>query len=231
MASGIYCIENINNNKKYIGYSRNFSIRFGLHKSYLRRNLHVNRYLQSAWNKYGEECFNFYIIEEYPKDEELLKLMEIYFIAYNNSYYADNCGYNLTRGGEASGRIVSDETRIKLSLSHVGYKWSEESKEKLSKTNKGKKRPHFRKFTDEERQTRVKTVLRKKKKKDGSSSIYCGVVWDKSKRKWTARMKNRGKMINLGRFDNEIDAARARDTKCWELYRDLEMLNFPEDYK
>jgi hypothetical protein len=45
------------------------------------------------------------------------------------------------------------------------------------------------------------------KKHINSSSIYTGVCWDKKSKKWTARIKLRGKSIDLGRFDDEIEAS------------------------
>lgn len=42
----------------------------------------------------------------------------------------------------------------------------------------------------------------------GSSSRYRGVSWDASRRKWVAQVNN-GRHVYLGRFDDEIEAARA----------------------
>ncbi len=41
----------------------------------------------------------------------------------------------------------------------------------------------------------------------GKTSPYRGVCWDKSKRKWTAYVWANGKMVNLGRFSDEQEAA------------------------
>ena len=51
--SGIYCIENGINHKKYIGQSKNILYRWKKHISALNSNTHDNSYLQSSWNKYG----------------------------------------------------------------------------------------------------------------------------------------------------------------------------------
>jgi hypothetical protein len=45
---------------------------------------------------------------------------------------------SLNRVGKKTGRIVSEETRKKLSLAHTGYIHSDEAKKKLSLANKGK---------------------------------------------------------------------------------------------
>lgn len=65
---GIYCIQNISNNKRYIGSSVNLLVRLEKHRSLLRGNRHENKYLQNAWNKYGEEKFICYLLEVYDSD-------------------------------------------------------------------------------------------------------------------------------------------------------------------
>ena len=60
---GIYCIENMINNKKYVGQSININARWESHISTLNNNHHYNSHLQQSWNKYGSESFEFHIIE------------------------------------------------------------------------------------------------------------------------------------------------------------------------
>lgn len=68
--SGIYCIINLKNSKRYIGSSKNIRQRLWNHRALLRKRRHDNIHLQSAWNKYGEQNFDFYVIERC--DESLL---------------------------------------------------------------------------------------------------------------------------------------------------------------
>lgn len=63
MTSGIYQIINKENGKIYIGSTLNFKIRFRMHKNDLRKGGHDNRHLQNAWSKYGEQSFEFCIVE------------------------------------------------------------------------------------------------------------------------------------------------------------------------
>ena len=112
--SGIYCIENIITNKKYIGQSVDIDTRWKKHKYELNRDNHKNKYLQSAWNKYGEDKFKFYILDLCSEEE--LDEKEIYWIEHYNTVDRE-LGYNLTSGGQFKKGSLSDEVKQKLSNS------------------------------------------------------------------------------------------------------------------
>ncbi len=58
------------------------------------------------------------------------------------------------------------------------------------------------------------------------SSKYKGVTWDRNK--WKARISYQGTVYDLGRFDNEEDAAKAYDNKAKELNFEFAILNFSQ---
>lgn len=60
---GIYMLLNTKNGKKYIGSSINIRKRLWEHRANLRHNHHHNPHLQASWNKYGEESFEYSILE------------------------------------------------------------------------------------------------------------------------------------------------------------------------
>lgn len=91
---GIYKIQNIENNKIYIGQSVDIAQRWREHRSDVLVNRN-NSILHQAMKKYGESNFSYEIIEECQKDA--LDEREIYWIQYFNSM-APN-GYNQTSGG------------------------------------------------------------------------------------------------------------------------------------
>jgi hypothetical protein len=62
-----------------------------------------------------------------------------------------------------------------------------------------------------------------KKKNINASSKYFGV--SKSGKIWTAQIRNNNKKKHLGRFENEIDAAKAYNKKAIEIYGDKANLN------
>lgn len=77
MLCGVYCIENINNGKKYIGSSIDIHKRWKSHVYELNNNKHHSFHLQRAWKKHGENSFDFYIIELCNKTD-LLKTEQKY---------------------------------------------------------------------------------------------------------------------------------------------------------
>ena len=50
-----------------------------------------------------------------------------------------------------------------------------------------------------------------------SSSKYVGVCWDKNRNKWHSKIRINGKMVNLGRFEDELDASKAYQEKLNNL--------------
>ncbi len=69
-------------------------------------------------------------------------------------------------------------------------------------------------------------------KKPNTASKYRGVRWDKSRNFWYAEIifRNKGRKIRkyLGRFENEIDAAKAYDRMAVKHHGEFARLNFPQ---
>jgi hypothetical protein len=68
-----------------------------------------------------------------------------------------------------------------------------------------------------------------RQKKQGTSSIYKGVSWDKEARKWCAGIMVEKKRIHLGYFKNEQDAAKAYDAAAKRIFLSFAALNFLEE--
>ena len=69
---GIYGIRNVANDKIYIGLSSDIYKRWKTHRMMLNRGKHINDHLQSAWNEYGENSFDFFIIEKISSNNIML---------------------------------------------------------------------------------------------------------------------------------------------------------------
>ena len=87
---GIYAIFNGVNGKCYVGSSASIGRRFIDHKSKLKNNKHPNKHLQSAYNKYGENEFFFFKVEECGLD--ILEEREKFWI---NELNGKLSGYNI----------------------------------------------------------------------------------------------------------------------------------------
>ena len=152
---GVYCIRNKINNKRYIGKADNIFDRWCSHIYHLNTNCHTNPHLQNAWNLYGENMFEFYVVELCDSSEEAYEREKIW-ISYYDSYAN---GYNRDLGGAGSlGYKHTQETKNKMSklmqerVSNpdyihplLGKKMSKETREKISKSHigllKGDKNP------------------------------------------------------------------------------------------
>ena len=64
-----------------------------------------------------------------------------------------------------------------------------------------------------------------KLKQNNKSSKYIGVYYDKDNKKWRASIKFKSKTINLGRFDNELEAAKCRDYATKKYFGDFGRYN------
>lgn len=136
--SCIYIIINAKSNKVYIGQAQDVSKRWQHHRATLRGGYHRNRYLQRAWDKYGEKAFSFKILE-YCSIEQLDEREQHYL----DIYISKNICYNIAIDAKSSARGVkrSDETRMRISAAQKGQKRqppSDETKRKISESNKGK---------------------------------------------------------------------------------------------
>jgi len=93
--SGIYQIFCLSTSKSYVGSSVDIVNRWSHHRSHLKNNKHGNKYLQHAWNKYGEDQFIFKILEIVtPVTKENLEAREDFWIDSMNSMSTGG-GYNL----------------------------------------------------------------------------------------------------------------------------------------
>lgn len=134
MNSGIYKIENILNNKVYVGSAINFKARWKAHRRLLDRKTHPNRHLQFAWIKEKPESFSFTIIERC--DKPFLLEREQFYIDFYDSANPE-LGYNIfPLAGTSLGHVVSDETKKKISEIKKGHLTAESTRLLMSANSK-----------------------------------------------------------------------------------------------
>lgn len=174
--SGIYAIVHTPTKRRYVGSAVFIERRTQWHKTILRRNKHHSIALQRAWNKYGENAFEFLILEICSID--MLICREQYYIneqsEFNSSKtagsklgikdsektrirkrlaYKGHLNKPETRAKMAktvTGHLVSQETRNKISAKLKGIKLRPETCAKMSASRTGRLNPYFgRKHSDE----------------------------------------------------------------------------------
>jgi len=103
----IYEVRNKVDGKHYIGQTskEDPKKRWNEHRCYLRKGKHRNKHLQHAWNKHGEQNFEFNILKEYSSLSKLNKA--------ERKIVKERGDYNIEPGGGVY--PISQETRIKIS--------------------------------------------------------------------------------------------------------------------
>lgn len=136
---GIYLITNNLNGMSYVGQSVNCYHRWSLHKVPSRNICPIDRIIK----EYGKENFTFKIEIECSPEE--LDYYERETIKKYNTMYPN--GYNKLTGGHG-GFDICDDTRRILSENRTGeknsfynHKHTEESKRKISESQKGIPKP------------------------------------------------------------------------------------------
>lgn len=128
----IYLITNKINKKQYVGQTiKTIEMRWKRH-CWNCTSIHNDMPVDHAIKKYGKENFTIELLEKCSSQEQLDR-QELFWALKLNTF-AKN-GYNLKAGnGRGS---VSQETRDKLSKSSKGRKVSEETRRKSSESHKG----------------------------------------------------------------------------------------------
>lgn len=136
MTTGIYKITNLVNGKVYIGASKNIEKRWSSHRS---GHTTIAKELQT----FGLENFKFDVLLECP--ETMLSQWErdmicLYDADDPEKGYNDRSDrpYSLKRTKALRGRIVSEETRRKISEANKGKYPSDETRRKISEARRGK---------------------------------------------------------------------------------------------
>lgn len=192
---GIYLIVNIINDKIYVGSGVYFDRRFGQHRHDLKKNSHDNKYLQAAWNKYGENNFIFVKLIMLPPVLELHLEQEKKWIKLLDSCNRE-LGYNLRENPNSNlGYKFSDEFKANISKTHLGRKrppFSDETRRRMSEAQKGKKlsEEHKAKFNR-------KGKRHSQESKDKLSKARTGVSIHTEESKAKISAKNKGSKRSL----------------------------------
>lgn len=155
MVGYIYKITNKINGKIYIGSAFDVTRREYVHRSDLRCQRHHNSHLQNAFNKYGENAFEFSCKKVNVENEQALRLLEERYINY---CWDSGKLYNISKKG-SGGDTISYHPKNKEIRKKIGEaskkmfaSMSEEQKRLHSERNKGENNPNYgNRWNDEQR--------------------------------------------------------------------------------
>jgi group I intron endonuclease len=137
---GIYKILNLLTGDFYIGStSLSFKRRFIQHQSDLRKGKHRNIHLQRAYNRDGEQNFQ-YMILEILEDNLIIIQREQWHLDQKPSYNIATIAENNAKGRKATPeqRRRMSEARKGTPAWNKGIPFSEESRKKMSASMKGR---------------------------------------------------------------------------------------------
>jgi group I intron endonuclease len=129
--SGIYAIKNLIDGKLYIGSAISLKKRTRYHINRLTANRHVNKHLQSAWNKHGKENFTIIILQRGVMPQKLIAREQYwldFYLSYNSTHGYNKCPV----AGSNLGSKYTEESKKKMAKWQIGRKMSDESKLKMS---------------------------------------------------------------------------------------------------
>ena len=161
--TAIYKIRNVVNGKFYVGSTVDTRVRFQCHRRQLRKGKHHCAPLQYAWNKYGEDCFKFEVVEKVEAADLLHAIENRWLEEHHGKPYC----YNVSKCADAfmRGLKFSDDHKAKIAAanmgnkSSLGYKRTPEECEIIRQRARTKKNFLGRKHTDE-----AKAVMSEKAK-------------------------------------------------------------------
>lgn len=128
----LYKIVNQLNGKVYIGQTVNYDRRWVAHKSYAKNPELTGQYIHRAMAKYGIENFVYEVIAMCRTQEDANETENILISQYNSRN--KEFGYNLKIGGSYGGH--SEETKQKISAANKGRKPSEAQLKLMSENTK-----------------------------------------------------------------------------------------------
>lgn len=187
-----------------------------------------NRYFQNAIRLHGIENFKWEILCE-CNDTLLLNIRETMKIIVNHSHWTEG-GYNMTWGGESSyGYKHTDESKRKMSIasSNKHIPCSEETKKKISISNKGRISPMKGKNFSDEHKRKIGLGNKGKIRTDEQKKIYRElntghVQLDETKRKISQNS------VNKKYPDNMVKKAIELKDKGHTIKEISEIINVPK---
>lgn len=195
-ASGIYQILNLVNGKRYVGSAVNIRARWSSHRHLLRCGKHHSDHLQSAWNKYGEDSFEFSVIEFCEKSD---------LVSREQFHIDSGCDYN----------------KAPIAGSPLGVKWSKKARENASLRRSGvqKSKRHIQKMSQSATRQWADPQIRRKMVEGVSKSYFDAALIESrrqaQKRNWSNPETSRKIRDGIKRsYTDDLRALRSAQSKA-----------------
>lgn len=150
MGIGIYQINNLVNQKKYLGSTvadKGFYTRWHIHLSDLRLGKHHSIHLQRAWDKYGKDSFVFEVIEYITRAANMTDQQWKTYVLSKEQYYLDTVLFAHNKDQSLFHQLGYNICRV--AGSSIGYQHTKKAKAKMSKAKMGKQPWLGKRHTDE----------------------------------------------------------------------------------
>ena len=222
----IYLRTNKVNEKQYVGQAKDLEKR---QNDWKRKGRYAGKAINAAREKYGIDAFDFKILKEC--EDEDLNYWETYYIKELNTKVP--YGYNMTDGGEGcrgiepwnkgKTNIYSEETKRKISETQKGKHLSEETRKKIGEREKGEKHWNYGKHRPEETKKKIgeaqkgKQVSEETKRKISEASR--GRTFSEETRKKLSEYKgekrwNYGKHLSEEHKNKICEANKGKEPWC-----------------
>jgi group I intron endonuclease len=217
MKNVIYKIRNVTNDHYYVGSTVDSRKRFWEHRKDLRTGKHVCVRLQRAWNKYGEDCFKFEIVEQLSSRDELYPAEQKWL---DDHYGAEYC-YNVSASADTPMRDATPEMRAHLSAKakawheanehpRLGVELTEETKQRISESRIAKTSGpnHYRygKPVSDETKAKISAAQKgvpkapgRKVSPEGLAKIQANIKAGKSHGHWAGRKHTKETRVKMSK--------------------------------
>jgi len=200
----IYKIRNVVNNKFYVGSTTSTRERFRNHRKMLRGNRHHCLHLQASWNKYGEDCFKFEVVETVVSEEVLWQVEDRWL---DENFGKPHC-YNSGRSAAAPMRGRTGEASP-----NFGRTWSDEMRSQIATTLKAfyaeDPNNHPRLGTQHTDETKVKISAKVQQAvAEGRGGAF--IPSEETRQKMSESLKGNQNALGYKRTDAEREAIRQR---------------------
>ena len=217
MKNVIYKIRNVTNDHYYVGSTVDSRKRFWEHRKDLRTGKHVCVRLQRAWNKYGEDCFKFEIVEQLSSRDELYPAEQKWL---DDHYGAEYC-YNVSASADTPMRDATPEMRAHLSAKakawheanehpRLGVELTEETKQRISESRIAKTSGpnHYRygKTVSDETKAKISATQKgvpkapgRKVSPEGLAKIRANIEAGKSHGHWAGRKHTKEARVKMSK--------------------------------